>query len=337
MDWMINLLNLGGSVPVGPVDLGVLWGALLLDWGLGDPWHWYHPVQGMGQIINWGQGWILKTCHTPRAQRWGGALLTLALVIGSYGYGLVWILGMTWIHPLLGLGTQIVLLASCLGARSLRWAALEVLLVLEQGDLQEARRRLSRIVGRDTDHLDEAEICRALVETVAENTPDGATAPLFYGILGGAPLALAYKAISTLDSMVGYRRAPFTYLGSVPARLEDGLTWLPCRLTVLTLALGSPDPIRFWRCCRRDAVQDPSPNSGWSEAAFAWQLGVRLGGTNVYQGVPKVKPDLGPDRAPLTPQEVRRSLIELRRVMGIWILGISLANLLWGFPWFLGL
>lgn len=315
--------------PWVPVDPWVAVGALVLDRLLADPWSWYHPVQAMGQIITWGQGWILSTCRHPWQQRWGGGILTLVLVLGSWGYGAAWITLMTWIHPGLGMLTHIVLLASCLGARGLRLAAAAVLPDLEQGDLEGARGRLARIVGRDTDRLEQTEICRALVETVAENTPDGATAPLFYGILGGAPLALAYKAISTLDSMVGYRRAPYTYLGTIPARLEDGLTWLPCRLTVLTLALWDRDPIGFWRRCGEDARQDPSPNSGWSEAAFAWRLGVRLGGINTYQGISKPKPHLGLPQRDLSPGVVRDSLRWLRRVMGVWILAIVLGYGLW--------
>jgi adenosylcobinamide-phosphate synthase len=129
--------------------------------------------------------------------------------------------------------------------------------------------------------------------------------------------------------MVGYRHAPFTYLGTVPARCEDVLTWLPCRLTVLTLALLGGDPWEFWQRCRRDGQADPSPNSGWSEAAFAWRLQIQLGGTNFYRGVPKVKPKLGIPARPLSPQVVRESLQLLRQVLGVWSgLGVGLA-LLW--------
>ncbi|MEN9226149.1 MAG: adenosylcobinamide-phosphate synthase CbiB [Thermostichus sp. HHBFW_bins_43] len=303
--------------------------SLGLDFLLADPWGWPHPVRVMGAAIAWGQSWILGCCSTPRAQRWGGAVLTLVLVGGSYGVGWGLIELSRWIHPWAGILVQIVLMASCLGGRSLRFAALEVLDPLEKGDLEQARQRLSRYVGRDTETLTEPEILRAVIETVAENTPDGATAPLFYACWGGAPLALAYKASSTLDSMVGYRHAPFTHLGTVPARCEDGLTWLPCRLTVLTLALLSGDPWGFWRRCRQDAKADPSPNSGWSEAAFAWKLGIQLGGTNVYQGIPKVKPKLGIPTRPLTPQVVRESVGLLRRVLWIW--GLLMLGLMLGF------
>jgi adenosylcobinamide-phosphate synthase len=312
------------SQPAAPL---VLAAALGLDYWLADPWGWPHPVRVMGAVIAWGQSCILRRCPTPAAQRWGGAALTLALLAGSYAAGWGLIAVAQALHPWAGILMQIILMASCLGGRSLRFAALEVLDPLEKGDLPQARQRLSRYVGRDTEHLTEAEILRAVVETVAENTPDGATAPLFYAFLGGAPLALAYKASSTLDSMVGYRHAPFTYLGTVPARCEDGLTWLPCRLTVLTLALLSGDPWGFWQRCRRDGRADPSPNSGWSEAAFAWWLQIQLGGTNFYRGIPKEKPKVGIPARPLSPQVVRESLGLLRQVLGVWgswMVGVTL-------------
>jgi adenosylcobinamide-phosphate synthase len=299
-------------------------GALLLDFVLADPWEWFHPVQAMGWAIAQGQTLILRYCPQPWQQQVGGAILTSILVGVSYSYAAIAIeLASRW-HTWAGTAVHILLLASCLGAKSLRLAALSVLAPLERGDWMEARQQLSRYVGRDTSALDEVEICRALVETVAENTPDGATAPLFYGLIGGAPLAFAYKAISTLDSMVGYRHPPFTHLGRFPARLEDALTWLPCRLTVLTLALWSDRPLLFWRRCQQDARKDPSPNSGWSEAAFAWQLGIRLGGSNVYRGIPTVKPFLGVVQRPLTSAVVLAALGWLRQVLATWIAAIAL-------------
>ncbi|MDY7016471.1 MAG: CobD/CbiB family cobalamin biosynthesis protein, partial [Cyanobacteriota bacterium] len=156
-------------------------------------------------------------------------------------------------------------------------------------------------------------------ETLAENTTDGATAPLFYAILGALvpgigslPLALAYKAASTLDSMVGYRTEPCADLGWFSAQLEDRLTWLPCRLTVAAIALFSGKPRRVWQLCRRDAPQDPSPNSGWSECAYAAALGVRLGGTNTYNGIVKEKPRLGESDRPITLDIIARSLALMR-------------------------
>jgi adenosylcobinamide-phosphate synthase len=169
---------------------------------------------------------------------------------------------------------------------------------------------------------------------VTENATDGVMAPLFYGIVGAflpgvgsVPLALAYKAASTLDSMVGYRREPYTHLGWFSAKLEDLLTWLPCRLTVITLALLSGKPQEVWRLCLRDANKDPSPNSGWSECAYAAILGVQLGGTNWYQGVAKHKPLLGNPVHPITPEKIQQALRLTRYCFLIW-LGIAICALL---------
>ena len=315
----------------------VLMGAAGLDFWVGDPWHWPHPVQGMGWLIRQYTDLMFKATKGTTASAMGltgaGILLTLVLVVGSAAVGWGLIALARWFHPGLGLGLEIVLLASCLAGRSLRDAAEDVLTPLTAGDLPEARQRLSRYVGRDTQDLDRPEMLRAVFETVAENSVDGIMGPLFYALvgavtpLGSAPLALAYKAASTLDSMVGYREAPYTHIGWCSAKVEDGLTWLPCRLTVLTLALLSGHPGRVIKRCRRDAVADPSPNSGWSECAYAASLGVQVGGTNVYRGVVKVKPLMGDPVRPITPEVVRAAL-GLNRISFLLWLGVSVFG--WG-------
>jgi adenosylcobinamide-phosphate synthase len=212
-------------------------------------------------------------------------------------------------------------------------AADDVLQPLIAGQLTQARSKLSQYVGRDTEKLDESEILRAVLETVTENATDGVTAPLFYAIVGAfvpgvgsAPLALAYKAASTLDSMIGYWNEPYTDLGWFSAQLEDRLTWLPCRLTVITLALLSGKPQEVWNLCLRDASKDPSPNSGWSECTYAAILGVQLGGTNWYQGVAKDKPFLGDPLDPITPAKIDQALELTRYCFLIW-LGLAIAIL----------
>ena len=182
-------------------------------------------------------------------------------------------------------------------------------------------------MGRDTDRLTTPEIYRAVLETVAENATDGVTAPLFYALLGASlpavgpvPLALAYKAASTLDSMVGYRQEPYTDLGWCSAQIEDVLTWFPCRLTVLTLALLSGQPIAVLAICQRDARQDPSPNSGWSECIYAAILGVQLGGDNYYQGKLRSKPLLGDDTQIIGADQIDRALHFTRQVFLLWLL-----------------
>ena len=311
----------------------VLMGAAGLDFLVGDPWHWPHPVQGMGWLIRRYTNLAFKTKQSATVMKGLGVVLSVVLVGGSaaVGWGLVAIA--YWFHPWLGLGLSVILVASCFAGRSLRDAAEDVLTPLLQNDLAEARQRMGRYVGRDTQNLDQPEILRAVFETVAENSVDGIMGPLFYALvgaatpLGSASLALAYKAASTLDSMVGYREAPYTHIGWASARFEDVLTWLPCRLTVLTLALISRNPRTVITLCQRDAAADPSPNSGWSECAYAARLGVQVGGKNVYKGVVKVKPLMGNPNREITPDVVRECLQLNRWCFLLW-LGLG-ALLLW--------
>lgn len=316
-------------------EIGVLAIATFLDYLIGDPWHWWHPVQGMGWLISTYTSLSLKRWQTPLARRVAGVGLGLGLVLGSGCIGWAIATTSTAIHPWFGLLVQSVLVASCLAGRSLRDAAMDVLTLLQQGDLDQARSRLSLYVGRDTATLTEPEILRAVLETVTENATDGVLAPLFYAIVGAfipgvgsLPLALAYKAANTLDSMVGYRSEPYTHLGWFSARLDDALTWLPCRLVVLTLGLLSGQPLKVWQLCWRDARQDPSPNSGWSECVYAAILGVQVGGMNYYQGIPKPKPLLGDPIHAIALTDVIKALYLTRYCVLLWLIG-AIALLSW--------
>lgn len=311
--------------------------AASLDYLIGDPWGWPHPVRFMGWTISRFTQFAVDRWQGKWERRFAGIGLGIGLIIGSGLIGWLIVQGATWVHPLLGIAVESILLASCFAGHSLRSAAIDVLQPLTAGQLDEARSKLSRYVGRDTENLPPEEILRAVLETIAENTTDGVTAPLFYAIVGAflpgvgsVPLALAYKAASTLDSMVGYRKEPFADLGWFSAQLEDQLTWLPCRLTVFTLALLSRKPQQVWHLCRRDAIKDPSPNAGWSECAFAAILGVQLGGTNSYRGELKPKPLLGDPLHPITPAKIHQALQLTRACFLIW-LGIGLVYLL-GLP-----
>lgn len=267
----------------------------------------------------------LAFLRTPLALRCAGVVLGSSVILGSGFVGWVLVAIAHTIHPLLGTAVASILLASCLAARSLRDAATDVLKPLAARDLGNARSRLSQYVGRDTDRLSAPDILRAIFETVTENATDGVLAPLFYALigamlpLGSVPLALAYKAASTLDSMVGYREAPYTDLGWFSAKTEDVLTWVPCRLTVLTIALLSQRPLHVWQLCQRDAPQDPSPNSGWSECAYAAALDVQVGGINWYRGIPKPKPLLGNAVQPLTADVIDRALQLTRWSVLLWL------------------
>ena len=307
--------------------------AAFWDYLIGDPWHWLHPVQVMGWIIKFCIGKLANLLKQNAQRRLGGILLGLGLIIGSGFCGWLIIQIVRQINSVLAIILEVILLASCFAGKSLRVAAVDVLNSLNSADINTARSRLSLYVGRDTNNLSESEILRAILETVAENAVDGVTAPLFYAILGAflpgigsVPLALSYKAASTLDSMIGYRREPYTDLGWFSAQLEDRLTWLPCRLTVLTLALFSGKPKQVLSLCRRDALLDPSPNSGWSECVYAAILEVQLGGINTYQGVVKEKPLLGEPINPITSEKIGQALRLTRYCCLLW-LAIALVGL----------
>ena len=326
--------------------------AAILDYLIGDPRGWLHPVQVMGWAIDRYTQVVFNIWNNPAAEmsvlslRVAGIIGAIALVVGSGTLGWLAIRGALLVHPLFAIALQTILLASCFAGRSLRGAAVDVLQPLNSGDLIKARERLSFYVGRDTENLSEPEILRAVLETVTENAVDGVTAPLFYGAVGvavsyillsvkggmfaagggwlcwGVPFAIAYKAASTLDSMVGYKEAPYTDLGWFSAKLDDVLTWIPCRLTVITLAFLSGKPGYVWRICQRDAIKDASPNSGWSECAYAAILGVQVGGINSYRGVLKHKPFLGEPIYPITPERINHALQLTRYCFLIW-LGLS--------------
>jgi adenosylcobinamide-phosphate synthase len=308
------------------LDAIVLVGAAILDFFVGDPWNWLHPVQVIGWTISHLTQLAINYFQEGWQRRLAGVVIGLGLIVGSGLVGWSIVCSATWLHPLLGIIVEIVLLASCFAGRSLRRAAIDILQPLIAKDIKQARFRLSQYVGRDTKDLDESEILRATLETIAENTTDGVTAPLFYAIIGALipgvgsiPLALAYKAASTLDSMVGYRKDPYKDIGWFSAQLEDRLTWFPCRLTVLTLALISGRPGRVLQICRRDGVKDSSPNSGWSECAYAAILEVQLGGVNFYGGVEKYKPLLGDPISSITPEKIYHALQLTRYCFLIWL------------------
>jgi adenosylcobinamide-phosphate synthase len=311
--------------------------AAYLDYLIGDPWEWLHPVQ----VIGWGiEGFTkitLKYCAQPLSRRIAGVVLFWSAVLSVGGVSWLVIQACERVNPWLSIVVQSIALASCLAGRSLRRAAEDVLTAVATEDLELARSKLSMYVGRDTDKLSILEIDRAIFETVTENAIDGVMAPLFYAIVGlfiptvgAVPLAMAYKAASTLDSMVGYLREPYTDLGWFSAKAEDILTWLPCRLTVLTLSMISGKLVTVWRICLRDANQDPSPNSGWSECAYAAALGVQVGGINYYRGQVQKKPLLGDDLQPITADIIHQALRLTRYNFLLWLgllsIGLSYFN-----------
>ncbi len=299
--------------------------ATAIDLVVGDPRSLPHPVVLMGRFISaferlWNRG-------TAQQRKVSGFLLTIIVVGGVWGISGLTLALLERLHPGLALIAELWLLSTTLAIKGLGDAARAVIQPLTQGDLPAARKALGMIVGRDTQNLDEAEITRGTVETVAENTVDGITAPLFFALIGGAPLALAYKAVNTLDSMVGYKNQRYANFGFASAKLDDLANWVPARLTALCLWLAGlllslSGVVRLrWQSALwgtfRDAPRHPSPNAGWPEAIVARLLGVQLGGTNFYAGEASHRATLG---EPLEQLRVAHISTTLCLMYGAWIL-----------------
>ncbi|CNI94389.1 adenosylcobinamide-phosphate synthase CbiB [Yersinia vastinensis] len=294
--------------------------AFLLDSWLGDPPHWPHPVRWIGNLITVLQRAIRAVCPSERALKWGGAVLWIAVVGITWliSWGFLWL--MAEINQWLGWLAQVWMIYTLLAGRCLSDAALLVFDALQQGSLAQSREKLSWIVGRDTSQLEKPQITRAVVETVAENSVDGVIAPLFFLMLGGAPLAMAYKAINTLDSMVGYKTPKYRAIGYVSARMDDLANGIPARLSWLLLSAAAwlirADYRQALRIGWRDRYQHSSPNCAWSEATVAGALGIRLGGPNEYFGERVEKPWIGDERRDVALNDIPRS-IHLMKVASI--------------------
>jgi adenosylcobinamide-phosphate synthase len=282
--------------------------ALLLDAVLGEPPEAVHPTVLMGLMISAFEKRALRM-ESPRSRRLAGIVLAVSvpsLVFVSTRK----ILSLVPCKPRWMIGTALIF--TTLSMRGLGKAAGDVEMELREGRLERARTRLGHLVGRDTGDLSESEVCRAAVESVAENTSDGVVAPMFYGALFGAPGALAYKAVNTLDSMVGYRQPPYEDLGWASARLDDLANLTPSRLTMLCTAAISARPLSTLLTALRFGPLTTSPNAGMAEAAFAGALGIRLGGANTYGGMLREGPLLGDGRLPV-PEDIRRAVRLMRR------------------------
>jgi adenosylcobinamide-phosphate synthase len=255
--------------------------AIIIDSMIGDPHGWPHPARFAGVLSTVYERWLTR--HFSRSILLG--LLFWFLVIGTIviGYGVIHV-GCSLISPVAGYVFDVFIIYQAIAARDLHRHAKLILGGLVAGDLSAARKRLSYIVGRDTQHLDVSEISRATIESVSESLVDGIVAPLFWAVIGGAPGALIYRAANTLDSMVGHRTPAYEKFGKPSARIDDLLNWAPARLCALMICLFRPPA--SWSKMRREAAAHASPNAGWPEAAMAYSLGVRLGGTNYYDGEP---------------------------------------------------
>jgi adenosylcobinamide-phosphate synthase len=291
---------------------GELFLACLLDAMLGDPRWFPHPVRLFGAMVGRYERWSKGVARSPGAERAAGVALALGLPALGYLAGWLVIEAAGLIHDAARAASGVLLAWTTLAGRDLLDHALVVLRALRAGNLETARLAVSRIVGRDTAGLSEPDVVRATVETIAESTSDGVIAPLLYLTLGGPPLALAFKAVSTLDSMVGHLDERYRHLGWASARLDDVANWAPARLTsllfVAAAGVSSGRAGQAWRILRRDGAKHPSPNSGRPEAAMAGALGVQLGGVNVYAGVPSERPRLGDPGVPLASNHIAAAL-----------------------------
>jgi adenosylcobinamide-phosphate synthase len=307
----------------------ILPAALALDLVLADPPHWPHPVRWMGRAIAWAEP-RFRALPMPTAVQ--GRLFAIALIVGAGGITALVLAAGAALHPGIGTALTVVTLYWCLSARGLADAALAVFAGLRTQHLQQARRALAMIVGREVEALDRQGMTRAAVETVAENFVDGVIAPLFFFAIGGAPLAMGYKMVNTLDSMVGYRNDRYGEFGRAAARIDDGANYLPARLSIPLIAAAAQllngRGRRAWATASREGHRHTSPNAGFPEAAFAGALGIRLGGPSRYHGRVVRKPFIGTAFGPAAAGHIARAceLMILATLMGA---GLTTA-LLWG-------
>ena len=267
-----------------------------LDLIIGDPYSFPHPVRYIGKLISIVEKQIRKITSSDKGLKIAGFFLWFIVVGVTFGITTL-VLQLFKFNKLAYFIVNTILIYTTLATKCLKDESVKIYKVLKTGDLEKSRIQLSYIVGRDTTNLNEKEIVRATVETVAENTVDGIIAPLFYGFIGGAPLAMAYKAVNTLDSTVGYKNDKYYYLGFASAKIDDIANYIPARLGVILLPLGSlftgfnfKDALKIGI---RDRKNHKSPNCAFSEGAVAGALGIQLGGTNVYFGKEVYKPTIG--------------------------------------------
>ena len=305
--------------------------ALAIDLALGDPRWLPHPVRWIGRSID-----ALEIVFDRAMGRTylSGVLFTAVIVGGTYLLTWLTLALFATINLWLAAAVEIALLYTTLAARDLDLESRLVYEALERNDLPAARRNLSQIVGRDTVQLAEREIVRATVETVAENTVDGVVTPLVFALLGGAPAAMAFKAASTLDSMVGHRDERYLRFGWASARLDDVANYIPARLSrflfPLAAALCGLNAKQSWRIAWRDGHKSPSPNAGIAEAAAAGALNVELGGVNYYDGVASERPPIGDPLASLTRSNIPQTIRLMYAVTALTLaFGLTIRMLAW--------
>lgn len=291
------------------MSLAACGAGLLLDLLFGDPVWLYHPVRLIGNWISWAERQLRKVCGSHLMAAGGVLWVTTALLAFLVPFALLFLAGN--IHPVLRFVLETFWCFQILAARCLSAESRKVYGKLKEGDLPGARKAVSMIVGRDTENLTEEGVTKAAVETVAENTSDGVTAPLFYLLIGGAPLGFLYKAVNTMDSMLGYKNEKYLYFGRFPAKMDDVFNFIPSRVTALFMIVAAfltgMDGKNAWKIWRRDRRKHASPNSAQTESACAGALSVRLAGDAVYFGKLHKKEYLGDPLRPIEPEDIRRA------------------------------
>jgi adenosylcobinamide-phosphate synthase len=300
--------------------------AVVLDSIIGDPQNPFHPIRMIGYGISWGIKLHQKFCiKLPIFSFLWGFFLTITIVLTVYFSTKYLIVLLNEIQTWCAYIGEIILCYFIIAPKSLRIESMKVYHSIQSNDLINARKNLSRIVGRDTQHLEFPAIIKATVETVSENFSDGVIAPLFFVCLGGVPLGMAYKAVNTLDSMIGYKNETYEYFGKFAARLDDLVNFIPARISAFllitaTLVTGNNTKQAFY-IYRRDRYQHKSPNSAQTESVCAGALGLCLGGDHYYNGKLVAKPVIGDDLIPPSPLHI----VSVNRLMYIaTILGVAL-------------
>jgi len=270
--------------------------SVVIDFILGDPNWLPHPIIYIGKLINKLEKFFRGIAKSDKTLRVSGGIIVIIVSVITYliPYILLYILRVNiYIFHFL----NIIIIWTTLAAKSLYKAGIDVYSPLIKGDIDEARVKLSYIVGRDTKDLNEREIIRATVETISENTSDGIIAPILFALIGGAPLAMMYKGINTMDSMLGYLNEKFRFIGFYPAKIDDVFNFIPARITGVLMSLISPivggNIFNTFKIMVRDRKNHKSPNCAYPEAATAAALKVQLGGTNTYFGELMFKPTIG--------------------------------------------
>ena len=285
-----------------------------LDLLLGDPERLapLHPVVWMGRAISAMEKKLRRRFpKTEQGELAAGRVLAATLPLGTLLGSALLLRLIRSVWPPLGFALSVIWCWQALAVKDLRVEAMRVKTALESAGLDAARRAVSRIVGRDTENLSAEGVACAAVETVAENFSDGVIAPLFWMLLGGAPLSLCYKAVNTMDSMLGYKNERYLYFGRAPAKLDDAANYLPARLAALLLIAAAwllgEDAASALRVWKRDRRKHASPNSAQCEAALAGALGLRLCGPARYFGMLHEKPWIGDARREIVPDDIRRA------------------------------